>query len=88
MGAVLRGMIQVRGTANIGRFSYYKFEIWSEKTPAWSFLMRSGQSVTNGVLMTWDAAAVSPGAYRLRLIVVDETGNYPEPCELRVIVER
>ena len=33
------------------------------------------------------AGDLPPGVYKLRLIVVDNTGNYPLPCEVRVIVE-
>lgn len=87
-GATLRGTVQIRGTANLDSFSYFKFEIRPEEVLTWSFLMRSDQPATDGVLMAWDTMTVSPSAYRLRLIVVDETGNYPEPCEMRVTVRR
>ena len=87
-GAALRGTIQIRGTADSDRLAYYKLELRPEGDQTWGFLARFGQPVTDGVLMTWDTTTVSPGAYRLRLVVVDETGNYPEPCEMRVIVNR
>jgi hypothetical protein len=87
-GATVRGVVQVRGRANIDRFSYFKFEFRPEGTPTWSFLMRSDQPVAEGLLWAWDTKAVSAGAYRLRLVVVDQTGNYPEPCEIRVVVAR
>lgn len=87
-GATLQGTIQVQGTATIDHFSYYKFEFRMDKVQIWSFLTRFSQPVTEGVLMAWDTTAMPPGTYRLRLVVVDETGNYPEPCEISVIVKR
>jgi hypothetical protein len=49
--------------------------------------MRFEAPVTNGVLMDWDTRTVPSGAYWLRLIVVDNTGNYwPEYAEVRVVV--
>jgi hypothetical protein len=87
-GAALRGTIQIRGTADSDRLAYYKLELRPEGDQTWGFLARFDQPVTEGVLMKWDTTTVSPGAYRLRLVVVDETGNYPEPCEMRVIVNR
>ena len=87
-GATLRGTVDIQGSANVDRFDYYKFEWRPEGDQTWSFLVRFEQPVSNGVLMTWDTAAVPPGACWLRLVVVDQTGNYPKPCEFRVTVER
>lgn len=43
--------------------------------------------VGEGLLGTWDVSDLPPGAYILRLTVVDRTGNYPfTPCEVRVYV--
>ncbi len=86
-GAVLRGVVQIQGTANINQFSYYKFEFRPEGVSSWSYLARSYRPVTNGVLMTWHTTTVSSGRYRLRLVVVDRTGNYPEPYEIWVTIQ-
>jgi len=42
--------------------------------------------VANGLLGTWDVGALAPGRYRLRPVVVDETGNFLPPFELWVTV--
>jgi len=88
MDAVLTGIVQIKGTANIDRFWYYKFEFRPEGDPTWHFLTRFEQPVTDGKLMDWHTYTVVPGTYWLRLVVVDETGNYPEPCEIRVTIKR
>jgi hypothetical protein len=43
--------------------------------------------IAGGLLDIWDPSGYPQGVYKLRLIVVDNTGNYPSPCEVRVIVE-
>lgn len=88
VGAVLKGAVQIRGSANIDNFHYYKFEFKSEGAAEWSFLQRFDEPVETGVLGTWDTSALPVGPYLFRLVVVDKTGNYPEPCEVKVFVER
>lgn len=84
-GAQVTGVIQVIGTASIDAFDYYKFEF---RVPGgdWSFIQRFDVPVVGGVLGAWNTDTVAPGEYEFRLVVVDGTGNYPEPCTLRLIV--
>jgi len=89
MNAVLRGAVEIVGTANIRDFQYYKLEFGPGDSPtSWSFILSGDKKVVNGPLGVWDTSALAPGVYTLRLVVVDITGNYPEPCTVRVIIER
>lgn len=87
--AVLNGPVQILGTANIPNFQYYKVEVGSGENPtSWSMFSDIHKSpIAGGLLDIWDPSAYPPGVYKLRLTVVDNTGNYPLPCEVRVIVE-
>ncbi len=85
--AVLTGAVRIRGSAAIANFAYYKLEVRAEGAPEWSLLQRFEEPVTEGVLALWDTSSLSPGTYWLRLVVVDTTGNYPEPCQVRVIIK-
>lgn len=87
VGAVLKGAVQIQGSANIDNFQYYKFEFKSEGASEWSFLRRFDEPVASGVLGTWDTSGLPAGSYLFRLVVVDKTGNY-ERCEVKVLVER
>ncbi len=89
MDAILNGPVQILGTANIPNFQYYKVELGSGENPtSWSlFSDIHKSSIAGGLLDIWDPSAYPPGVYKLRLTVVDNTGNYPLPCEVRVIVE-
>ena len=85
----MNGPVQILGTANIPNFQYYKVEVGSGENPtSWSmFSDIHKSSIAGGLLDIWDPSAYPSGVYKLRLTVVDNTGNYPTPCEVRVIVE-
>lgn len=80
------------GVANVDDFLYYKVQFMPESswgTEQWGILYQGKTPLAQvGKLMDWYTNTVAPGAYWLRLIVADRTGNYPEPCLLRVVVER
>ncbi len=88
---VVRGNFPVRGTANIPSFQYYKIEVGPGTNPKDQEWVVVGQlrysAVVNGVLESFNSTAYAPGTYTLRLVVVDQTGNYPEPCRVTIVVE-
>jgi hypothetical protein len=87
VNAVLRGAVEIRGSANIDNFDYYKFEFRPEGIMEWSFVEKFGKPVADGLLGVWDTSALPAGSYRFRLVVVKKDGNYPEPCEVPVTIE-
>jgi micrococcal nuclease len=86
--AQLEGAVEIRGSANIADFQYYKFEFRGEAGGEWAFLARFDAAVVDGVLGRWDVSALPDGTYDFRLVVVDRSGNYPEPCEVHVVIDR
>lgn len=87
VGQTLTGPIAITGTANIANFQYYKLEWSSAVAPdQWHWFAGAESSVNNGVLGTFDPALVPPGSYNIRLVVVDNTGNFPSPCVVQIIV--
>ncbi len=68
-------------------FDYYKFELRFSGGEIWNYVQHYTQPVTDGVLGTWNSDTVPPGEYEFRLVVVNLTGNYPEPCVIRLVVE-
>ncbi len=89
---VVRGNFPVRGTASGASFQYYKIEVGPGTNPReheWTVVGNLHRSpVDGGVLETFSSSAYPPGAYTLRLVVVDQTGNYPEPCRVTISVQR
>jgi hypothetical protein len=86
-GAVVIGLVQIQGAAAIDNFDYYKFEFQDPASGEWVFVSRADNPVANGALGTWNSDTVPPGGYAFRLVVVDKTGNFPEPCILNLQVQ-
>ncbi len=88
----VQGNVPIRGTANIPSFQYYKIEVGPGANPRdyeWTVVGQLHQAaVVGGVLETFNSGAYPPGTYTLRLVVVDQTGNYPEPCRVTIAVQR
>ena len=89
---VVQGNVPVRGTANIASFQYYKVEVGPGSNPKdneWTVVGSLHESpVSGGLLETFNSGAYPAGTYSLRLVVVDQTGNYPQPCRVTVTVQR
>lgn len=84
----ITGIVPFKGSADIPNFQYYKFEYRPYGEKEWRFLVRFDRPVTKGTLMEWHTYTVPPGRYEVRLTVVDISGNYPEPCIVRVRIYR
>jgi hypothetical protein len=92
MSQVVQGNVPVLGTANIADFQYYKVEVGPGANPRDHEWIVVGQlhrnPVAGGVLETFNSGAYPAGTYTLRLVVVDQTGNYPQPCRVTISVQR
>ncbi len=87
VNAVLKGQVQIIGSAYVEDFDYYKFEFRPQGVSEWSFLQSFKTPVTEGLLGVWDTSSLSPGNYWFRLVVVKKDGNYLEPCQVPVIIQ-
>jgi len=88
-GAVVNGAVNVTGSATHEQFQYYKLEYAPGANASDGFVYLAGGNgpVVNGLLGTFDAAALGSGTWTLRLVVVDTTGNYPPPCRVTITVQ-
>jgi hypothetical protein len=87
VGAEVSGFVAIMGTAQHERFKFYKLELTPVgPNPVWSYFDGGERMVQNGQLGTLNAAALPPGSYLIRLVVVDQTGNYPPPCQTTVVI--
>jgi hypothetical protein len=83
-GQTLNGGVTVVGTASHEQFQYYKVEYAPAGSQSFNYLDGGNSPVINGALITFDTTAIANGSWTLRLIVVDATGNFPDPCEVTV----
>ncbi len=78
-GSSLSGMVEVRGTAQVNSFAYYKFEVQFPDSDALNFIAQFDSPVEGGILGYWDVSNAelypSGGPYRFRLVTVDVYGN-------------
>ncbi len=84
MNAVVRGQVEILGSASIDRFQFYKVE-WStimEPDRWYAVSTTYHQPVINGRLDVWDTTVLPDGIYNLKLTVVDIAGQ--EPCRVEV----
>lgn len=86
-GDRLSGVVEVRGTASLPNFSFYKFEIQWPDSDEWVTVQSFETPVAGGILGHWDTTLLEPGTYKFRLVVVDDTSNFPEPCFIVVVIE-
>lgn len=83
------GVLNIQGTANHGRFQFYKVEFGQGEDPeVWHVIDDVVKSpVIDGVLQTFNTTVVPNGTYSLRLTVVDVTGNFPPPHRVPIIIQ-
>jgi hypothetical protein len=87
INAAVSGMTAIFGTATHERFQYYKLEYGAGANPqVWSYFDGGDKPVRGGRLGTLNAGALPPGAYAIRIVVVDASGNFPPPCVTMVVV--
>ena len=89
MNQVVSGVITLSGTANHGNLDYYKLEFAPGANAAGGFVYFDGQSnvVDGGALGSIDTRNLPNGEYTLRVTVVDQTGNFPPPCDVTITVQ-
>ena len=75
----------VYGVATIPNLEYWKAEL-SADGRGWALLYRSAAAVGDGLLIEFNTRTVPKGAYQLRLLAVDRTGNYGEPCTVGITI--
>jgi hypothetical protein len=86
-GAVLSGIVSIRGTASIPNFGFYKLEYRSTAAgSAWRAISAGDEPRVDEELGIWDTTLVLPGDYAFRLVVADTAGNAPMPCVIPVRV--
>ncbi len=92
-GAILAGVVEIRGTANIDNFAFYVIEV-STLGDNWLTVVTSApdengnpRPIIDDVLGNWNTALIDPGEYALRLVVYDSAGNHPTACTIPITIQ-
>jgi len=79
-GDVVKGTIELIGTANVPNFGFYKYEVAQMGSDTWATISADRNTVDNGLLGRWNTTALTPGDYQLRLVVTDNQGKVLPAC--------
>ena len=97
-GAVLGGVVNVRGSATSNNFAYYKFELVDSRCQSGVCFMidfKKPVNANNGILWRWDTrqplsnGTVLPnGTWVIQLVVADKWGRtLPNPPQIQVTIQ-
>lgn len=83
---VLRGTVEIIGTADVPNFGFYKYEVARLGTQNWATISADRDPKVNEVLGSWNTSSLTNGDYFLRLVITDNAGVVLEPCVIAVRV--
>ena len=86
MNETVSGSVSMVGTATHEAFQYYKVEYAPAGSSSFSYLAGDKNPVVNGFLATINTNTLGNGTWTLQLTVVDQTGNWPAPCQVTILV--
>jgi hypothetical protein len=86
---VAAGRVVIQGTANHARFQFYKVEYALGEQPGpWNVIHDIHRApVVNGWLEELDVSNLPNGPCWIQLTVVDQSGNFPSPCRVRILIQ-
>ncbi|MFN2202540.1 MAG: helix-turn-helix domain-containing protein [Caldilineaceae bacterium] len=89
MNQVVSGVVALTGTAVHDNMDYYKLEYAPGPNAQGGFVYFDGQNaqIQGGQLGAIDTRNLPNGEYTLRVTVVDQTGNFPPPCDVTITVQ-
>jgi hypothetical protein len=85
-GDIVKGIVEITGTANVPNFAFYKYEIAPMGTQNWAPISAAREPKDNESLGSWSTTSLTNGDYFLRLVITDNLGKELEPCVLAVRV--
>ena len=92
VGQHIWGTMMIIGTASIPDFQFYKLEYALGHIPMDSDFHSIGdvhrQAVVDGVLGTWYVGHMPANPYTLRLTAVDNRGQFPRPCDVKIFLNQ
>ena len=87
-GSIVSGSFNIVGSATHEQFQFYKVEYAEGASTDQPFVYLAGGNnpINGGVLATIDSTIWPNGTWTIRIVVVDQTGNFPPPCNVTITV--
>lgn len=87
-GDEVSGAVEVKGTASIPNFGFFKYEMNHPGDAVWQTIQAGDTPRVNEVLGTWDTRLLAPGEYQLGLVVIDNQAKSSPVCSVKVRVTK
>lgn len=90
-GDTLKGLVTLRGTVSVPNLGFYKYEYNDLTSNLWVTIAAGDRVIVDQPLGgegsgQWDTTTLTPGDYRLRLVVTDNVNNVFPACVIPVRV--
>lgn len=86
-GDVVKGKVEITGTAFSKDLDYYKMEYKEKKDNDWTEITKGNNIVIGKKLGTWDTTLVGNGEYEIKLTVKDKNGDEKESIVEKIKTE-
>lgn len=84
-GDQLKGIVTLKGTVNLPNLGFYKYEYSPAGSSVWTTIAANNQVKVNADLGgQWNTGQLTPGDYRLRLVVADSQNNILPACVVSI----
>jgi hypothetical protein len=83
-GSEIGGVVEIRGTANIPNFGFYKLEMKRVEETNWLTILAGNTVTTDATLGSWNTSLLSPGDHQLSLVLTDNQGQILPACIVQV----
>lgn len=87
-GDSISGAVEFIGTVNIENLGFYKVEYSPADQENWIPIAAGREKVVNGPLSgSWNSGDLTPGDYKLRLVVETSMEEILPPCTIKVLIK-
>ena len=84
-GGVLKGTVELKGTIQVNNLGFYKYEYSPTNSEKWTTIAAGSAVKTDNPLGgLWNTAQLTPGDYRLRLVVADNQNQVLPACVITI----
>lgn len=84
-GQQLQGIVSLKGTVNLPNLGFYKYEYNPAGNANWTTIAAGNQvKVAADLGGQWNTGQLTPGDYRLRLVVADSQNNVLPACVISI----
>lgn len=84
-GQQLKGIVTLKGTVNLPNLGFYKYEYSPAGSNSWTTIAANNQTKNDADLGgQWNTGQLTPGDYRLRLVVADSQNNILPACVVSI----